>query len=107
MAKEITGDKLLVEKALVSAKHALLVVRHAKLSDRRAAIKMLEQLRADTSDYKESALVPGGVDAYLAAWAAIDELVQSLRSTGADSVPLWSKCIAAIETWRDVLTKSN
>ncbi|EHR01415.1 hypothetical protein [Bradyrhizobium sp. WSM471] len=107
MAKEIAADKLLVEKALVSAKHALLVVRHAKLSDRRAAIKMVEQLLADASDYKESAVVPGGVDAYLAASAAIDELVQSLRSTGADSAPLWSKSIAAIETWRDVLTKTN
>ena len=107
MAKRLTGDKLLAEKALVSAKHALLVIRHAKLSDRRAAIKIIEQLLVDASAYKESAVMPGGVDAYLAAWAAIDELVQSLRLPGADSTPLWSKSIAAIEAWRDVLMKLN
>lgn len=107
MASGTPKDRLLAEKALISAKHALLVVRHAKLSDRRAATTMIEELLTKASDYRESALVPGGVDAYQAAWAAIDELALALRLEGSDTDTLWNKSIVALQIWRDLLLKST
>jgi hypothetical protein len=87
---------------LPKADHALLVIRHARLSRNEAAAMMIADLIYETPNTPQRSS-PEIEEAYQAAWLAISELARSLSKEKFAPPALWKAALRATESWRELL----